>query len=132
MGEHVDRLRSLAESNLDSADTDLIVAFSAVYTSQHGEMVALSKGLLERAPGRKDNWVERAGSLPAYVEKIANSLHTKRGMTISRAIATAISRIKVWALGGDGVDPDTVAKAQKALAQWTALKAKNKAKQAVK
>lgn len=89
-----------------------------------------SRASLDRSP--KSNWVEESGRLPGYVREIANSLHTKRGMTISRAIATAISRIKKWSRGGDGVNPDTVAKAQKALAQWEALKAKNKARKAVK
>lgn len=86
----------------------------------------LARGTLDRSP--KKNWVENAGGLPAYIEKIAKSLHEKRGMTISRAIATAISRIKVWAAGGGGVDADTRAKAAKALAQWEALKGKSKAR----
>ena len=46
-------------------------------------------------------------------------------MDMSRAIATAISRCKVWAAGGDGVKPDTQAKAAKAIAEWEALKAKS-------
>ena len=81
---------------------------------------------LDRSP--KKNWVENAGGLPKYIEEIAKSLHSKRGMTISRAIATAIATCRRWARGGKNVDPDTVAKAQRALAQWEALKAKNKAR----
>ena len=47
-------------------------------------------------------------------------------MPLSRAIATAISRVRRWARGGGGVNADTVAKAQKALAEWEKLKAKNR------
>ena len=82
---------------------------------------------LERTPG-KNNWIEKAdGELPPYVREIARSIE-KSGKTLSQAIAIAISRIKVWAAGGGNVDADTKAKAGKALAQWNALKAKNKAK----
>lgn len=110
---------------------DRMLALTHGLTTDDGDLIALaSKGLLDRSP--KSNWVEDNGGLPPYIEEVANSLHTKRGMPISRAIATAVSRIKKWAAGGDGVNPDTVAKAQKALAQWEALKAKNKAKGASK
>ena len=113
MGEKAERLVSLTHG-VDLEDAELILSLS-------------KKGLLERSPGKEDNWVERNGGLPAYIEEIANSLHTKRGMPISRAIATAISRIKKWAVTGE---PDTKAKAVKALSQWAALRAKNAAKKA--
>jgi hypothetical protein len=71
------------------------------------------------------NWVENTGELPAYVREIARSIE-KTGKTLEQSIAIAISRIKIWAAGGDGVSAKTQAKASKALAQWTALKAKNK------
>lgn len=29
---------------------------------------------LERSPGKSDNWVERAGGLPDYIERIAKHL----------------------------------------------------------
>lgn len=83
---------------------------------------------LERAPGKNDNWVESAGGLPAYIEHIAQALHERRGMSISRSIATAINRVKRWAAGLDNVNPDTRVKAIAALAAWNALKAKNAAK----
>lgn len=89
--------------------------------------IKLAKGsTLDRSP--KKNWVENAGGLPAYIEEIAKSLHAKRGMTISRAIATAISMCKKWAAGGKNVNADTRAKAAKAIAQWTAMKARSKGK----
>lgn len=84
----------------------------------------ISKGTnsLDRSP--RKNWVERGGGLPAYIDKIANDLHTERGMPISRAIAVAISRCKLWAAGGDGIKPDTQVKAAKAIAEWEKMKAK--------
>lgn len=131
MGSKLDRLELVALSGdlgINEADIDLIVGFSAAYADE--EWVAL--GRLERAPGKKDNWVEAVGTLPAYIEEIAHSLHTKRGMPISRAIATAVSRVKRWAAGGENVKADTRAKAAKALAAWEALKAKAAAKRATK
>lgn len=87
-----------------------------------------SRRSLDRSP--RSNWVEESGDLPGYVREIARALERERGMTLSRAIATAISRIKVWAAGGGDVDADTRAKAVAALAQWEALKAKNAARRA--
>jgi hypothetical protein len=112
-------------AGLSRDDIDLIVALSHVYEDEHW----VSLGRLERKPGKNDNWIESVGKLPAYIEEVAVSLHEKRGMPISRAIATAISRIKKWAVTGKA---DTKAKAAKAIAQWEALKAKAKAKRAAK
>lgn len=87
---------------------------------------------LETKPGDKDNWIERAGgSLPNYICIVAKGI-MRTGKTKSAAIAIAISRIKKWAAGGDDVNADTRVKAAKALAQWTALKAKHAAKKVVK
>src|SRR5688572_16036680 len=55
---------------------------------------------LERKPGGPDNWVERAGGLPKYIERIAKHLHYEKGYTISRAIATAVNTVKRWARMG--------------------------------
>jgi hypothetical protein len=79
---------------------------------------------LERAPGKKDNWVEQTGGLPDYIERIAKHLHYEKGMTISRAIATAVSRSKV--LCATSKDPAVKQKACKAVAEWEAKKAKAK------
>jgi len=107
-----------AEEFLDQDDYSLTI------------MLASSSASLDRSP--KKNWVENTGSgLPPYVRKIARGVE-KSGRPLSQAIAIAIGRIKKWAAGGDGVDADTQAKAAKALAQWNALKAKNKSKKVVK
>ena len=88
------------------------------------DMVALAaKGRLDWSP--KKNWVENAGGLPKYIEDIALALIRDHGMDRSRAIATAVSRVKKWAAGGGDVNADTKAKAAAAVAQWEKLKAKS-------
>lgn len=87
---------------------------------------------LERKPGGPDNWVEAAGGLPSYIERIAKHLHYEKGMSISHAIASAVNTVKRWARAGKvakygdpnhkNVSATTVAKAQAALAQWEAKK----------
>lgn len=85
---------------------------------------------LERKPGGPDNWVEAAGGLPSYIERIAKHLHYERGFSISRAIASAVNTVKRWARGGrvtkygttKRVSPATIAKAAAAVASWEAKK----------
>ncbi len=84
---------------------------------------------LDRSPGK--NWVERSGGLPEYICEIARAIH-RGGRPISQAISIAVSRVKKWAAGLDDVDADTRAKAAKAVAQWEALKVKNKVKKGAK
>lgn len=84
---------------------------------------------LDRSP--KKNWVESAGGLPDYIERIAKHIHYEGGKSISQAISMAISQVKKWAAGGEGVSAKTQALAAKAVAAWEKLKASNKAKQAV-
>ncbi len=104
---------------LDQNDADLVVFLA-------GGGAGCS---LDSSPGK--NWVENSGGLPNYICKIAKAV-MRSGKSKSSAIAIAVSRVKKWAAGGDDVDADTRAKAAKAVAQWEALKAKNKAKQVVK
>jgi len=80
---------------------------------------------LERAPGKKDNWVEASGGLPRFIERVAKHIHYEGGKPISTAIAMAISQVRKWAAKGNK-------EAIRAIAQWEALKGKNKARQAVK
>lgn len=85
---------------------------------------------LERKPGGPDNWVERAGGLPDYIERIAKHLHYERDYSISRAIATAVNTVKRWARGGTvtahgttkRITSRTQALAAKAVAEWEAKK----------
>ena len=88
-------------------------------------------GRLDRSP--KSNWVEKAGGLPSYIERIATRLHEQEGMPISRAIAVAVNTVKRWAVagsvtkrGGPQVTAKTRAKAVAAVAEWEAKKASTK------
>lgn len=99
----------------DRDDRDLIVSFAGC--------------TLNTKPGK--NWVEGAGGLPEYICRIARAM-VRGGKSVSTAIAIAVSRVKKWAAGVGDVNADTRAKAAKAVAQWEALKAKNKVKKGAK
>lgn len=90
------------------------------------EMFLLLSGGCSLDSSPKSNWVEENGGLPQYICRIAKAI-MRSGKSKSQAIAIAVSRVKKWAAGGDDVDADTRAKAAAAVAQWTKLKAKNKA-----
>lgn len=98
-------------------------------TDEDHEMVVLVGCSLDRSPG--SNWVEKGGGLPEYICRIARAIH-RSGRPIGQAISIAVSRVKKWAAGLDDVDADTRAKAAKAVAEWEALKAKNKVKKGAK
>jgi hypothetical protein len=70
---------------------------------------------------------DKSLSLPPYIENIAHSLMTKRGMDKSKAIQTAIGVCQRWAAGGGDVKPEVHAAAQAAVAAWEAAKAKARA-----
>ncbi len=72
-------------------------------------------------PGGRQNWVDKAGGLPKYVRMVAHAL-MRKGTPESRAIATAVNRIKRWAAGLDNVRPQVQAAAASALAEWEAKK----------
>lgn len=93
--------------------------------------VALAAGPtcdLAKVPGI-NNWVEQNGHLPLYIANISCALIRDNGFTISHAIATAVSRVKVWAVSPN-THPDTKAKAAKAIAEWEEMRAKAHAKHA--
>lgn len=94
------------------------------------ETILLLAGGCSLDSSPKKNWVENSGGLPNYICRIARAI-MRGGKTRSQAIAIAVSRAKKWAAGGDDVDADTRAKAAKAVAQWEALKAKNKSKKVI-
>ncbi len=85
---------------------------------------------LDRSP--KENWVDRAGGLPTYIERIAKHLHYEQGYSISRAIAVAVNAVKRMCASGDvnfpgkqSVNAGSRAQACKAVAEWEAKKAKS-------
>lgn len=89
--------------------------------------VAFIEAMTHEPVGHGDSglWHHKGMQLPAYIQHIANDLRSQRGMTTSRAIATAVSRCKVWCAGGDGVKADTKVKACAAVAEWEALKVRS-------
>lgn len=104
-----------------------------LYNDRKGTVEKVSSSAypsLERKKGGPDNWVEAAGGLPSYIERIAKHLHHEQGYDISRAIATAVNTVKRWAAGGTvtagggpKVSARTQSQAAKALAQWETKKA---------
>ena len=80
----------------------------------------------------RKNWVENEnGGLPKYIESVALGI-MKSGKTREQAIPIAISRIKRWAAGLDGVTKKTQMKSAAALALWEKMKASARAKRLAK
>lgn len=73
--------------------------------------------------GTGNNWVNKAGGLPAYIRAVAHAM-TRKGDTESESIQRAIGIVRNWAQGKGNVTAQTRAQAVKALAQWEALKTK--------
>lgn len=91
---------------------------------------------LPNKPG-KSNWVEKAGGLPKYIERIAKHLHSEKGMDVGRAIATAVNVVKKMCAAGDTnfpgkqqVNAGSQAQACAAVKQWESMKAKSKVSEA--
>lgn len=87
------------------------------------------KGNLERVPG-KQNWVDRAGGLPRYIERIASHIHYEKGKSIGHAIAIAVNAVKRMCATGDlnwkgkqSVNAGSRAAACAAVADWERKKA---------
>ena len=74
--------------------------------------------------GTKKNWVTKRGGLPPYVRGVARGIAKSRhgGKVTSGDIATAISRMRVWAVGGQHVHPAVRAASAAAIARWDAMK----------
>ena len=79
----------------------------------------------------RKNWVENENGLPRYIESVALGI-MKSGKTREQAIPIAISRIKRWAAGLDGVTKKTQMKSAAALALWEKMKASARAKRLAK
>lgn len=101
-----------------------------VSLSLEESMGIIELGRLDWSP--RSNWVQENGGLPRYIETVAIGIMKGTGYPRERAIPIAISRIKRWAAGLDGVKADTKAKAIAALAQWEKMKASAAAKRAAK
>lgn len=75
-------------------------------------------------PGGPGLFGDRSLSLPPYVQNIAHSLMTERGMDKSKAIQVALGTVKNWAAGQGNVRPEVRAAATAAVAAWESAKAK--------
>lgn len=89
---------------------------------------SMTKASTHEKVGSGPLWHSKGEQLPAYIQHVANRLKATHGE--SKAIQMAIGIIKNWAAGSPSggekrVDATTVAAAQKALAEWEALKARH-------
>lgn len=82
---------------------------------------------LDRSP--KKNWVDKAGGLPTYIERIAKHLHYEKGKDIGQSIAIAVNVVKKMCASGDtnfpgkqSVNAGSRAEACNAVKQWEAKK----------
>lgn len=94
------------------------------------------RGRLNVSP--KENWVDKVGGLPDYIDRIAVHL-VEKGMSRSHAIATAVNAAKKMCATGDvnfpghqDVNPGSRAEACKAVAEWEKKKAQSHAQSAGK
>lgn len=76
---------------------------------------------------KTSNWVAKVGGLPNYIQHVAHGILRSGAKSVSDAIAKAIGVVKRWARGGGGVDANTKAAAQKAVAEWEEKKARSHA-----
>lgn len=123
----VQKLLAMARENKFQSGEDLLELSKASVPSV---LEDIELGRLNWSP--RKNWVENEGGLPKYIEDVAIGIMKSTGYPRERAIPIAISRIKRWAAGLDGVKKDTQAKAIAALAQWEKMKASAKAKRLAK
>jgi hypothetical protein len=126
MDEDLIWLTNTAQGRLEQSLAVAELTAEQIEETEGYQFVALAGCTLERVPG-KQNWIEQEGGLPEYICEVARSIHQKRGKSISNAIQIAIGTIQRWARGQGDVSADTRAKAAKALAQWTAMRARAKA-----
>ncbi len=134
MSDVVDRLVSQYKAGDFSDGTSLVNLgrnMSLELSMLKEDLQDIELGRLNWSP--RKNWIEIVnGDLPKFITDVAIGIMKGTGYPRERAIPIAISRIKVWARGGGGVNADTVAKAAAALAAWEALKAKAAARRARK
>ncbi len=134
MSDVVDRLVSkykAGEFNDGSSLVNLGRNTSFELSMLEEDLQDIELGRLNWSP--RKNWIEIVnGDLPKFITDVTLGIMKGTGYPRERAIPIAISRIKVWARGGGGVNADTVAKAAAALAAWEALKAKAAARRARK
>ena len=121
----VQRLLALIKDKQLNSGEELLELSRSVLPDVDG----VELGRLDWSP--KKNWVESEGGLPRYIEEVSIGI-MKSGKTREQAIPIAISRIKRWAAGLDGVTKKTQMKSVAALALWEKMKASARAKRLAK
>src|SRR5699024_5697868 len=120
---------AFAEAQIDLVDDDDAVSDEEAI-GQLGPEDEIGEDDVEEAY----NWADDVGGLPKYIRRIADHLIAK-GMSESRAIASAVNTVKRWARGGKvtagpggpNVSAKTAAKAAAAVAEWEAKKIRARA-----
>jgi hypothetical protein len=110
---------ALDDEGADPLDDDVHAALVDVLLNEPGEKYDTSP---VGSPGGQQNWVDKAGGLPAFIRAIAHAL-IRHGASEDRAIATAVAACKRWAAGAGKVTAKTRAKAAAAIAEWERKKA---------
>lgn len=116
-------------------------AFTSLRAREQRLRLKLSEVSSKAYPGldrsKKENWVDKAGGLPSYIERIAKHLHYEKGKSIGHAIAIAVNVVKKMCASGDtnfpgkqSVNAGSRAEACKAVASWESKKARSKLKEA--
>jgi len=122
-----DEFSSVVEAGLAEAALDRELEAEVSELVEAADSLAKASSPKPFSHSKTSNWVAKGGGLPPYIQHIAHAL-VKRGKSESQAIQMAIGIVKRWARGGGKVDANTRAAAAKAVAEWTALKAKAHAK----
>lgn len=147
---HIGGYPVLREQLCDSFDT-LSVAEARIAKRTQEIAITLSEVKSDVYPGLdrspKQNWVDKTGGLPSYIERIAKHVHYEHGKDIGRSIQIAVGVVQRWCKGGgvsarggvkvdganaSGVSAATKAKACAALAEWDAKRAASKTTTAAK
>jgi len=124
--------------DLDYIDLDVAAEMKALLDADPEVKAALAAETKARTPGGREgndspvgtpggrqNWVDKVGGLPRYIRMVAHAL-IRKGMSKSRAIATAVNTMKRWAAGGNNVTAKVQAAAAAALAEWESMRARSK------
>lgn len=103
--------------------TPLSSAFGATLERARLDLSDTPSSALPEIPNKKgkSNWVEKAGGLPDFIDRVAKHIQASNpAYSTSRVIASAVSQVKKMAAKGN-------AKAVAAVAAWEKMKASTKA-----
>lgn len=126
--------RIAAEKSGDTAAWHRARAREVAIQRELSEVKSSAYPGLDRSP--KKNWVDKAGGLPKYIERIAKHLHYEKGRDVGQAIAIAVNVVKKMCSTGDlnfpgkqSTNAGSRAEACNAVKEWEAKKARHAAPQ---